>query len=560
MKFIYLKSTISKSNESIFIFENDILRSFIYNLLPKYEKINIHKSFANLLEKKQDYNLENLYNLLSEHYYLANDFLKALEYYSKLAHLYFSKRLYKDAKVIYEKYLNIAKENNLSFDNLSTDALYNLSNIYINTSDYDKAIDLLKNISHNTNFDDDKILSKIKLCEIYNTLSYLDESEKIINELENILSKEHFYWGKLLYLKCTLLSYKEDKSVIEIAVKSEEILKKNRDYENLAKILNIASLSFYFQYGDAENAIDLLNKAFEFAEQSNNLYVMAKISSNLGVIYHSTGNNSKAIKFITKAIDISTDISNSHLLCTLNINLAIIYFEKGQFTKALKNIETSLRIAKDKNLSYELCLCYINLAEIYIEIGDYQNAKNYLTKSLIISKKINLAAEESLYYLNFAKIYITFNQYNFAKKCLYKAENLLKNVNDLMLLSDLYRLSALIFYKEKNYKEALEFINKAINLADNSDNRMKQIKAYRLKSIILIELKNYSEAENLLIKSVDMAKAIESDYEISKCFYRLYDFYSVTYNYEKAKYSIIQAKKHIESVDDCVYKKTISGI
>ena len=85
-------------------------------------------------------------------------------------------------------------------------------------------------------------------------------------------------------------------------------------------------------------------------KRTTSLEIMAKVSGDLGIIYHSTGMISKALEFFNKSMDISRKLSYQRGVIAACINLGILYLDKGPFEYCQKLFGESLSIVREVKL------------------------------------------------------------------------------------------------------------------------------------------------------------------------------------------------------------------
>lgn len=154
-----------------------------------------------------------------------------------------------------------------------------------------------------------------------------------------------------------------------------------------------------------QEAIDLYNRAFESAQQSDNPELAGGILIHLGSVYHDLGRYEQAQKYVEEGLTIATRWGNTPDRISALGNLGNIQSSLGHHRKAVKLYQQALKLLqKAKDLNTEVNLLG-NLGGAYRELGDFSNAIKCLRRSLELAESSQDRAGECQALLNLANVY-----------------------------------------------------------------------------------------------------------------------------------------------------------
>lgn len=222
----------------------------------------------------------------------------------------------------------------------ATNMLINISNIYMQQSNFKQANEMLRQAEKNALH-----LDKVITGNVYNTMGILYAENRMLD------SAERFF----------LISTKVRE---ELGDQSSIVW----NYNNLGGL--------YVLMGKTEKAILYLEKAFNLFKENENYIGQGAIANNLGELYAKIGNNRKALGYFNLArslYNISKDDDNLENLYT---NLSNYYDKLGDFKTAYRYSD-SLIVLKDT----------LHGRRLDEEIADLQTKFDFEKKNLLIQKQ-----------------------------------------------------------------------------------------------------------------------------------------------------------------------------
>lgn len=553
MNIISLVSVITSPEkvERIYKFNQNIMRDTVYNSMLNSRKAELHKKCAEFIEYAFSKHLEQYYEILAFHFESANILEKSGEYCYKTALKYKKDFVFQNSLDYYFKFLEKAdKCSNNRLQSHIIDALIDIGYIYTELSEFDTALKYLNraakgaDLSHNVN------TINIMISNIYKKKGQYDKALDILDSIQPRIKHESSLYGRFLQLKCSIYSILGKQEALELAKESENVLLKTGDFESLAETMRQAAY-IYFANGDTANAMSILNKAYDYAEKANNPGLAAKISGNLGILYHSSGEISKALQFFNRSIDLSKKISSLQNLILSDTNLGVLYTEKGQFNKAQRLFEESLKNSSRIESIYDSVVSLTNLGDLMYEIGDMQKALKYYRDSLKISQEHSLIVEEGANYLGIAKTNLNLGILDGVRDALNKACDIFTSSGEIYSLCDCYKYMSVYELKTNNLQEALKYCSESLSSAEKSGSDIKKLQSLRLNGNILLSKGEISAAIELYDTSIKMSMELDSEYELSKGYFRKYQALKKANEPERAREYLKMAREAIKNVDNC---------
>lgn len=556
---IYLKHTHthSGSRERLYSFSHETERETIYNSILNRKKVYYHKETAKAIESLYSKNLESHYEVLGEHFEKGGEPVSASLYYSNAAEHY--KNLFNTQEsLIYflRAYNCIAKLKQASKEKLYFICV-KIGELYGILSDFKNAKLFFNKAFKYTDNANDKWAIEIDLAGIYKEQSKYKEALKILENIQAQMKESNKLYGSLLFLKCNIqrVMGQSQQALINIK-KAESILKKNKDFENLAKVLNAAGV-IYHTTSDIDNALKLYLKAYKYSERTGDLLTLMKCAGNMATIYHIQGDLNNAMKYFSSTLELSKKISPRQGYVHVSINFGILYMDKGLFHKAKALFAEAAKISKETSSPLKLSTSLSNIADIEYYLGNYKTASKYATQALEISKEIDDIEGEGINNIVLAKINIEQAQLKDAKNYLDAAYKIYSELNIEDGWSDYCYYLAQYYIEKNSLPKALEQAQKSKELALKCQNNRKYAKALRLIGIILQRQEGYADSLPYFDESIELLEKEEAAYELTKSLYQRAISYSRLNKKESANKDLKSAAATINKIDKCKWTKII---
>ncbi|MFW6119694.1 MAG: diguanylate cyclase [Petrotogales bacterium] len=370
------------------------------------------------------------------------------------------------AKVKFENKLKHAQEafllsSKLGYIEGEIDALNNLIQLYIDTSEYEKA-------SENCD-------TLMEMCE---------KSEDWITYARALNKKGLSEWqlGNVdIALNCL--------------IEALSIFREEDDLEIDPSLMSNIGI-MYAELGNNEKAEEYLKQAIRLAQKISSKESLASGLNNMGIIYARMDKIDESIEYFKKAHEIKKQLGNKRMIITSLHNIADLYSGKHEFSKAEELLEEAEEIAKQIDNPEAMAFSKREWGKYFMFKGDYDKAIEMLKQGLEKAEEKSLNSMAGDIALFISESYEKLGNYRSAleyhkhhdalKEKIYK-ESLKENV---AIIEDKYERKGKIkeaeFYKEKHFElmKVNEKINKQNEMLERAEKRLKRAnKLLKEKSI-----------------------------------------------------------------------------
>jgi tetratricopeptide (TPR) repeat protein len=471
--------------QSNYVFKHALTREVVYDSILAKRKKKLHEEIGNAIEELFKDNLSEHYEVLAEHYFLSETYLKSAEY-SRLASRKAEKTTsLKDAithakkRVICLERLPQAEEvEKQIIDARSALGLYMTElNYHIEAK---QAIDPIIGLAIKHNY-------KRRLCQIYTIIGA-------------------YYW----FVED---NYPETFKVLEEALKiSEEI--KDVLGSALANIWYGFALAWNCEFGRSANYIQ---RALDINVAAKNLWGISTLKSNLALLcYYFSGKVHLGFQISTEAVDIAEESGDIYSKAVAYVIHGILHLGKGFLEDAEKYILKGLEFCGMINLHFWDFAARFNLGETYFQMGDFSKSKEHYEKgSWVLEHNRMLPSWANLLKVGAARSNVMEKMRDVDLESLYaySRNNKVKVIEGYILR---YIGEILLNLDDQNISESEYWIQKAIE-ADQKNRMMFHLgKDYALYAELLNRKDDRLKARENLGKAIELFKGCGADGWVEK--------------------------------------------
>ncbi len=334
--------------QSNYIFKHALTREVVYDSILAKRKKKLHEEIGNAIEELYRDNLSGHYEVLSEHYFLSESYLKSAEY-SRLASRKAEKTASLNDAITHSKKRVKSLEQLPQTDEIDKqiiDARTALG-LYMTQLDYHieakEAIDPIIHLAISHNY-------KRRLSQIYTILGTyhcfveenypeaskaLEKAFKISEEAKDIVTSvlANFWLGCALGFNCEFersTNYFQRAIDVNLAVKN---------LWGIAAMKSALSYFSYYQNGKIDLQFQTTQEAVRIAEESGDIYSKALGYTSHGISCYGKGLFEEAQKHLLKGAELSEKISYHAWNGLALFNLGETYFETGDFLRSKEHYE-----------------------------------------------------------------------------------------------------------------------------------------------------------------------------------------------------------------------------
>ena len=329
--------------QSNYIFKHALTREVVYDSILAKRKKTLHEKIGNAIEELYKGNLSEHYEVLAEHYFLSENYLKSAEY-TRLASRKAGKTASLNDAIAHTKNRITSLERLPQSEDVQKQIIDARSalGLYMTQMNYHgeakEAIDPIIDLAIKYNY-------RRRLCQIYTILGtyhlsvedsspealrVLEEALRISEEVKDFLTSvlASLWLGYALGWNC---EFEKSANYIQRAI----------DINLAAKILwgivvtkSILSYSCYYHHGKINLQFKTSAEALRISEESGDIYSKAIAYTGHGVSCYGKGLLKEAEKHLSKGVEFCERI-NFHLWNAVGqFHLGEFYFEIGDFPKS----------------------------------------------------------------------------------------------------------------------------------------------------------------------------------------------------------------------------------
>ena len=334
--------------QSNYIFKHALTREVVYDSILAKRKKKLHEEIGNAIEELYRDNLSEHYEVLSEHYFLSENYKKGADY-SRLA----SRKAEKTASLI--DAIVHTKKRVKSLERLPQtedvqkqiiDARTALG-LYMAQMNYHaeakEAIDPIINLAIQHDY-------KRRLCQIYAVLGpyycFVEENYseafkafekalKISEEVKDILTSvlASFWFGCALGFNC------EFEKASNYFKRSLDINLAAKNLWGIAVMKSVLAYFSYYLHGKIDLGFQTTQEAVRIAEESGDIYSKAMVYTNYGVSCYGKGLLEEAEEHLLKGLEFCERINFHAWNGCARLHLGETYFEMGDFLRSKEHYE-----------------------------------------------------------------------------------------------------------------------------------------------------------------------------------------------------------------------------
>ncbi len=361
---------------------------------------------------------------------------------------------------------------------------------------------------------DDKLIAENAILLYYKSLMlrfYKGDVEGSLSYLDKVIGLSAAEKNNDLLIRAAILKSRNLISAgrINDAIKNIEKISGKKSWPENTSKLNFMSAFAFYQNGNYDKSLAMLDKAVEELENSDETKDSANTKLDIfnmyGHIYLIRGDYSKSIAYYEQVVKKSKRVIDKY---ETYCNLILLHAQSGKFEKALEYLEEAKTITETISIPIFRITYLLAYQSVKFEYGDYEGTIAILEEINRIAVHINhkyyiflsySLIGDSYYYLNSlskAEEYydLAFNyvndesklekiQYAFTKALLIKKENPVAEIEEVLREAYEYYAEnkftynktqaafqlADYFYKTKNYKTSLVYLTEALNISKEKE-------------------------------------------------------------------------------------------
>jgi tetratricopeptide (TPR) repeat protein len=345
--------------QSNYIFKHALTREVVYDSILAKRKKKLHEEIGNAIEELYKDNLSEHYEVLAEHYFLSENYLKSAEY-SKLASRKAEKTVSFNNAIAYTK----------------------------------KGVTSLERLPQTDDVQKQTIDARTALGLYMIQMDYHAEAKEAIDPIIDLAIK-HDYKRRLCQIYTILGAnylFVEDDCLKSLKVLGEalKILEEIKDYATslFASYWFGVALSWNCEF---ERSAHYIQRALDINVAVKNLWGISAIKSDLAYFdYYYPGKINLGFQTTQEAVLIAEESEDFFSKAVAYIMHGVSCYAKGLLVEAETHLLKGLEFCERINLHSRNAGARIQLGEVYFELGDFLRSKEHYEKSSWILENIRL--------------------------------------------------------------------------------------------------------------------------------------------------------------------------
>ena len=597
-------------SEEKYTFGHSLMKEAVYQSLLMKTRKEYHRQIGFAVEQVYAHDLSEYFDVLANHFLIAGENVKAVQYLEKAADR--KKELYVNEEAIdlYHKAIKLIDKDNYK---KTADMYEKLGHIYELVGQYDKARSAYAAMAESGKKDVlTRARSFIATTKVFIGQGLFDQAIAMLNKAERALktirisnSKAKIERANILRLKCWVyrtkgkmdVAEKKGLEAISIArkVKSKKAWEHNKELK-LTLVLAHAALAIVYSFlGEYEKAVQLLEEALLIAEDLGERRAIGGVYNDLGTIFRTQGKFDQAIDAFTMKLKISQELGDKGGIGIAYCNLGNVYENKGEYGKSIELLKNYLKINEELGSKHGIGIACCNLAVAYQHSCEYGKAVKALEEGLKISEELGdnrmitstvqalgEVYENRLEYkkaiplfqkaLNIGKkagdkwtigstsqqlgvVYTEIDEFAKAEKFLHIAKKIFEDIGSTKVISAICNTFSMLRIKQGRLDDALDAANTAIDLTKEIDSTDTHIMTLINLGIIYSKesrLESLGKSKNCFEQALSLAQEFGNKKLLADCYFeyaRTFWALGSRQDKNKARKNIAKALKIYKEID-----------
>lgn len=166
------------------------------------------------------------------------------------------------------------------------------------------------------------------------------------------------------------------KMTVEECLSLADKNKQAGDVKEATRYLNEAAMKVW-EDKNYDDAIKYFNQSIELNKQINNASGIAKLNSNLGMIYSDLREFEKSLNYFQASLEYRLRFGEKTEIISTHINKAVVLNSLKRYNEAILSLEEALRLSSEMSDANQMKSCYGMLAETYEKAGNQEKTIYY---------------------------------------------------------------------------------------------------------------------------------------------------------------------------------------
>ncbi|MCO6466476.1 MAG: tetratricopeptide repeat protein [Bradyrhizobiaceae bacterium] len=255
-----------------------------------------------------------------------------------------------------------------------------------------------------------------------------------------------------------------------------EIIDQQHNHPLVARITNNIGV-VYHTMANYPEALFWYRKSLDAREADNDMMGVARVSGNIGILYSSLGDVQRAREFYERSLQISKSLNDEEGVARSTVALGNMYVRLQQLEDATSTLAAGMELCKAHGMDREWLTASSSLAAVLHQRGEYQQAIDLVISAAPIAQKVGLKREQLL--LSIAQILSSYKLSNSVDD-VHNLAQLVDQARELGLANeekDIHKELYLMFKERADPSQALHYHEQWVAVKEKieSDDRQRQL-------------------------------------------------------------------------------------
>ncbi|OSZ81806.1 hypothetical protein CAP35_00625 [Chitinophagaceae bacterium IBVUCB1] len=238
----------------------------------------------------------------------------------------------------------------------------------------------------------------------------------------------------------------------------------------------------YWQQGEYDNGVDILQDALKISHDINNKPLQARVLNNLGYIYRDRGDLADALNHFEAALKINEKLGDEVAQSVNLSSIAYLLYDLNDYDNALEFALRCMPIFEKANDLHRLNALYHILGNIYFKQEELQQALHYFEENLRLSEPDS--SMHALAISGLGKVCYAMNDFENARINLVNALKQSEELGNVEVQIICHFYIGRMMMDEGNYRQSQQHMNAAFELADEYSRRHDVMSVHEALSML----------------------------------------------------------------------------
>ena len=214
----------------------------------------------------------------------------------------------------------------------------------------------------------------------------------------------------------------------------------------------------YTQFDDVESAIEQLNLAINYYEQSNQIENQIKCLDKLTTIHKVNGFLKKEVETLNRTLCLVGPLNDTVKILNVKNRIGLSYFHQGEYNDALKIfISNAKQLKNNVGLEIQRINNFRSMGMIHFAMDQYDKALHFYSKAINVGLENGLESKILTSYYNSGLIHVETKDYELAAASFNEGLKLATELNDQEEIAYVNLALANLFLTQQKYSRAEKY-------------------------------------------------------------------------------------------------------